>query len=123
MTLPQLYSSVSLHSYDYIRYSQTDGRPEGCGGPSPFSMGLNALVTRNTAGYVRKFRLWGNWKEHELEECARVGRVPDGSMMLCSLVRAVIDRMGVLNSFRYSCCRPYLLTQQTANTRQLGVGY
>lgn len=101
MTLPQLYSNVALHSYDYIRYSPLTGRPEGCGGGSPFSMGLNGLVTRNFAGYARKFRLWGELKEYDLEECAKVGRVPDASMMLNCLVRAAVEKMGVLESFRY----------------------
>ena len=64
-------------------------------------MGLNGLVTRNIAGYVRKFRLWGEFKEYDLEECAKVGRVPDGSMMLNCLVRAAVEKMGVLQSFRY----------------------
>ncbi|SLM36420.1 F-box domain [Lasallia pustulata] len=101
MTLPQLYSNVSLRSYDYIRYSPLTGRPEGCGGASPFSMGLNGLVTRSIAGYVRKFRLWGEFKEYDLEECAKVGRVPDGSMMLNCLVRAAVEKMGVLESFSW----------------------
>lgn len=64
-------------------------------------MGLNGLVTRSIAGYVRKFRLWGEFKEYDLEECAKVGRVPDGSMMLNCLVRAAVEKMGVLESFRY----------------------
>lgn len=64
-------------------------------------MGLNGLVTRNVAGYVRKFRLWGEFKEYDLEECAKVGRVPDGGMMLNCLVRAALEKMGVLESFRY----------------------
>ena len=100
MTLPQLYTKISLHSYSYIRYSKTQGRPEGHGGASPFSMALNTLVTRNVVGYVKSFRLWGSWKEHDLEECAAVGRVPDDSMLLNCLVRAIIDRMPVLESFR-----------------------
>ncbi|MCJ1479381.1 hypothetical protein MMC13_008066 [Lambiella insularis] len=101
MCLPTLYANVSLHSYDYIRYSDVDNRPEGSGGASPFSMGLNALVTRNVAGYVKKFRVWGKWKEHDLEECAKVGRVPDSSMMLSLLVRAAIDRMPALEAFTW----------------------
>ena len=101
MTLPILYSNVTLHSYDCIRYSPIDGKPEGCGGPSPFLMGLNALVTRNTAAYVKSFKVHGSWKEYDLEECAKVGRVPDGAMMINTLIRAAIDRMPALKSFRY----------------------
>ncbi|MCJ1401210.1 hypothetical protein MMC11_004422 [Xylographa trunciseda] len=99
MCLPTLYADVSLHSYDYIRYSEIDNRPEGSGGASPFSMGLNAIVTRNIAGYIKKFKVWGKWKEHDLEECAKVGRVPDSSMMLNLLVRAAVDRMPALETF------------------------
>ena len=101
MTLPQLYSNVSLRSYDYIRYPESDGRPEGCGMGSPFVMGLNALVSRSTSEYVRRFEVCGEWKEHELAEHAKVGRVPDGSMLLNSLVRVAVDKMAVLDDFRY----------------------
>ncbi|KAL9046024.1 MAG: hypothetical protein Q9214_001039 [Letrouitia sp. 1 TL-2023] len=101
MTLPQLYSSVTLRSYDYIRYSSDDGRPEGCGMASPFTMGLNGLISRNVSGYVKQFKLTGEWKEHDLSECAQVGRVPDASMMLNTLVRAAIARMGALQEFKW----------------------
>ncbi|MCJ1377055.1 hypothetical protein MMC17_000145 [Xylographa soralifera] len=101
MCLPALYADVSLHSYDYIRYSEVDNRPEGSGGASPFSMGLNAIVTRNVTGYVKKFKIWGKWKEYDLEECAKVGRVPDSSMMLNLLVRAAVDKMPALETFSW----------------------
>ena len=68
---------------------------------SPFIMGLNGLVSRNVAGYVKKFELTGEWKEHELQEYAKLGRVPDESMMLNTLVRVAVERMDVLDSFRY----------------------
>lgn len=84
-------------------------------------MALNALVTRNVAGYVKKFKVYGTWKEYDLEACAKVGRltsfcleclsdgvyhtkvgrVPDGSMMINTLIRAAIDRMPSLETFRY----------------------
>ena len=63
-------------------------------------MGLNGLVSRNVAGYVRSFEICGEWKECELEEYAKVGRVPDGSMMLNILVKIAIERMEVLEKFR-----------------------
>src|SRR5258708_728457 len=44
MTLPHLWKRVDLKSYSCIRYR--DDVPEGFGSASPFSMGLNALVTR-----------------------------------------------------------------------------
>lgn len=103
MCLPQLYSNVALHSYDHVRFTNLDGYnlPEAVGGASPFAMGLNALVTRNVANYVRKFKVCGKWKDYDLEEYAKVGRVPDGSMMLNMLVRASLDRMSALDSFTY----------------------
>lgn len=101
MTLPQLYTNVSLRSYDYVRYSGRDGRAQGCGMASPFTMGLNGLVSRNVAGYVKHFELHGEWKEYGLEEHAKVGRVPDESMMLNTLVRVAVERMAVLDSFWY----------------------
>ena len=87
-----------------------NGRPEGCGSASPFSMGLNGLLTRNVVGLVRSFGLTGKWKEHDLEEHARVGRVPDNSMMLNMGVRAAVDRMDKLESFRYLTI-PHALNQ------------
>ena len=65
-------------------------------------MGLNALITRDVAGYVRNFKVYGSWKELDLEECAKVGRIPDGGMMLATLIRAAIDRMPLLEGFRYT---------------------
>ena len=102
MTLPQLYSNVSLRSYDYIRYCQREGRVQGCGMASPFSMGLNGLVSRNVACYVRTFEVTGEWKEHDLQEHVKMGRVPDESMMLSSLIRVAVEKMAALDSFRYS---------------------
>jgi hypothetical protein len=106
MCLPTLYSSVTLHSYDHIRRAPGSSKPEGWGGASPFCMGLTALVTRNVAVYAKHFRLVGEWKDHDREECAKVGRVPDGSMMLNLLVRAAIDRMSALESFAYVASVP-----------------
>ncbi|GAD93187.1 conserved hypothetical protein [Paecilomyces variotii No. 5] len=99
MALPQLYRNLTLTSYAKIRYR--DEQPEGWGGSSPFSMGLNAVVTRPHAELVRSMTLRGEWREHELEEYARVGRVPDSSMILNIAVRAAIDRMSELESFSW----------------------
>ncbi|EEH34505.2 hypothetical protein PAAG_05554 [Paracoccidioides lutzii Pb01] len=96
MTLPLLYKDLSLTSYDKIRYR--DEIAEGCGSASPFSMALNAVVTRNVGGLVRSLTLRGHWREDELEEHARVGRVPDSSMMLNIVVRAAVDKMSALES-------------------------
>ncbi|OJZ84598.1 hypothetical protein ASPFODRAFT_82882 [Aspergillus luchuensis CBS 106.47] len=99
MALPQLYKHITLTSYDKIRYR--DDEPEGMGSASPFSMGLNAIITRPYATLVRSLTLRGNWRELELEEHARVGRVPDSSMMLNIAVRAAVDRMTELESFSW----------------------
>lgn len=99
MALPQLYSSLTLTSYDKIRYRGE--QPEGIGSASPFTMGLNAIITRPYAPLVRSITLRGEWKEHELEEHARVGRVPDSSMLLNIAARAAIDRMTNLESFHW----------------------
>lgn len=99
MTLPQLYNELTLTSHDTIRYR--DKRPEGCGSASPFSMGLNAVVTRNVANLVHSLRLRGEWKEYTLAEHSRVGRVPDDTMMLNIAVRAAVDRMSALEKFRF----------------------
>ncbi|KAL2001541.1 hypothetical protein VTN02DRAFT_1639 [Thermoascus thermophilus] len=99
MTLPQLYKNLTLTSYDRIRYR--DEQPVGWGSASPFSMGLNAVITRPHAALVRSMTLRGEWREHDLEEHARVGRVPDSSMMLNIAVRAAVDRMRGLESFSW----------------------
>lgn len=99
MALPQLYRDITLCSYDRIRFR--NDQPEGWGSASPFSMGLNTLITRPYATLVRSITLKGEWKEPELEELARFGRVPDSSMMLNIAVRAAIDRMTNLESFRW----------------------
>ncbi|PGH03567.1 hypothetical protein GX51_03993 [Blastomyces parvus] len=96
MALPQLYKDLTLTSYDKIRYR--DDFVEGCGSASPFSMALNAVVTRKVGGLVRSLTLRGEWRENELEEHARVGRVPDSSMMLNIVVRAAVDKMPGLES-------------------------
>lgn len=72
---------------------------------SPFSMGLSGLVLRNVSGYVQDLEVCGEWKEHELQEHARVGRVPDESMMMNTLVRVAVEKMTVLDRFRCAALR------------------
>ncbi|KAK7529671.1 uncharacterized protein J3D65DRAFT_562385 [Phyllosticta citribraziliensis] len=97
MTLPRLYEKVTLRSYSELRYKE-NGRPEGFGSGSPFTMGLNGLVTKNVARYVRSFRLVGEWRESDIDDFAK-GRVPDNSMMLNIAVRAAMDRMDRMEHF------------------------
>ena len=100
MALPKLYTNVSIRSYDHIRYSQEDGRPEGCGMASPFIMALNGLVIGNKSGNVKSLRLFGQWKDFEAAECAKAGRVPDSDMLLNCLVRVAVEKMAALEAFR-----------------------
>lgn len=99
MALPQLYRSLTLTSYDKIRYRGE--QPEGIGSASPFTMGLSAVITRPYATLVRSITLRGDWKETDIEEYAQVGRVPDSSMLLNIAVRAAVDRMTNLESFSW----------------------
>lgn len=64
-------------------------------------MGLNGLVTRNVAAYVKRWRVMGEWRERDVEEFSK-GRIPDNSMMLNIAIRAGMDRMILLESFRYA---------------------
>lgn len=98
MALPKLYEEVTLRSYSEIRY--VDGRPEGYGSGSPFVMGLNTLIARPFAEYVQRFRLVGEWREHDLEDYSK-GRVPDDSMLLSVALRAALDKMKNLRAFAY----------------------
>ena len=67
---------------------------------SPFSTGLDGLVTRDIVGYVKRFEVCGEWKDYGSEEEARIARIPDGSMMLNTLVRIAVERMVSLEDFR-----------------------
>jgi hypothetical protein len=99
MVLPKLWENVTLRSYSEIRYK--DGQPEGYGSGSPFSMGLEALVSRNVAPYVKTLRLVGEWREVDVDEFSK-GRVPDNTMLLNIAVRAALDKCVKLESFRYA---------------------
>ncbi len=99
--MPLLYQNVKLRSHNGIRYHRHTGRPVGCGGASPFFMGLNALVSRNVVSYVRTLEITGEYRDLETDECARVGLVPNSTMMVSLLVRAAVDRIPSMTSFRY----------------------
>lgn len=99
MALPQLYRSLTLTSYDKIRYCSA--QPEGISSASPFTTGLNTVISRPYATLVQSVTLRGEWTETELVEHAPVGRVPDSSMLLNIAVRAAIDRMTSLESFSW----------------------
>jgi hypothetical protein len=99
MTLPHLWKNVTLKSYSTIRYK--DDVPEGFGSASPFSMGLNALVTRNVSSLVRSLSLEGEFSAADLNEHARAGRVSESTMILNIAVRAVLDQCVHLEKFRW----------------------
>lgn len=97
MTLPQLYEKVTLHNYAELRY--IDGKPEGFGSGSPFTMALSGLATSNSATLVQDFRIAGSWPEPRMEEYS-MGKVPDSTMLLGIALRAAVDKMTHLKRFR-----------------------
>ncbi|EXJ65907.1 uncharacterized protein A1O5_10883 [Cladophialophora psammophila CBS 110553] len=99
MTLPHLWKNVTLKSYSTIRYK--DEVPEGFGSASPFSMGLNALVTRNVSSLVRSLSLDGEYSASDLHEYSRAGRVSESIMVLNIALRAAIDQCAYLERFRW----------------------
>ncbi|KAF2759131.1 hypothetical protein EJ05DRAFT_485199 [Pseudovirgaria hyperparasitica] len=98
MALPKLWERVTLRSYTEVRYM--DGVPEGFGSGSPFAMGINSLVTGNVAAYVKSFALTGEWTELNMDEYTK-GRVPDNAMMLNISLRAALDKMPELETFKW----------------------
>jgi len=94
---------VDLKAHSTIHYR--DDVPEGFGSASPFSMGLNALVTRNVSGLVRSLCLEGEFRVSDLEEYSKAGRVSESSMILNIAVRAAVDQCSNLESFRFGPSR------------------
>lgn len=103
MALPALYRNVTLTSYPHIRFRDQGAiEAEGCGSASPFALGLAALVTQPNVGpMVRELCLRGHWRQDDLEIHARVGRVPEATMMLNIAVRAALDRTQDLEAFSW----------------------
>lgn len=99
MTVPYLWRSVVLTSYASIRYK--DDIPEGFGGASPFSMGLNALVTRNVSNLVRSLDLMGDFGGPDQHENSKAGRISEYGMILNIAVSAALDKCTQLEKFRY----------------------
>jgi hypothetical protein len=97
MCLPRLWENVTLRTYSELRYK--NGRLEGYGGGSPFSMAVDALVSRGFATYVKTFKIVGEWREVDVEEFSK-GRVPDNTMMLNIALKAALDKMDKLQSLR-----------------------
>ena len=98
MTLPLLWKNVTLRSYEHFRWN--DNLPEGFGSASPFSLGLNALVTHNVNNLVKSLSLVGDWTATDLAQCSKVGRLSESAMMLNIALRAAIDRCTQLESFK-----------------------
>jgi hypothetical protein len=110
MAVPLLWRNVRLRSYSGVhsRKRTRDGEfketPEGMGGSSPFSAGLNALVTNaGTGKLVRSLRLDGEYGEGdtELERCSRAGRVSENAMMLNICTRAALESCPELQGFHW----------------------
>lgn len=97
MTLPQLYANVTLRSYAELPH--VDWRPAGNGTGSPFTMALSGLATGNSGALVNHFNLKGSWMDARATEYSQ-GRVPDSTMLLGIALRAAIDKMTGIKSFR-----------------------
>ena len=63
-------------------------------------MGLDGLVSRPIAGYVKGLTLIGNFKEHKEDEFEK-GRIPDNTMMLNIVIRAAIEKTDKLERFHW----------------------
>ncbi|KAI5205117.1 hypothetical protein E4T39_03141 [Aureobasidium subglaciale] len=98
MTLPVLYERVTLRSYSETRY--VDGRPEGYGSGSPFTMGLSGLASGNSAALVKEFTVTGAWSDPGVDEYSR-GKIPDSTILLGIALRASMDRMIHLKSYAW----------------------
>ena len=94
LALPKLYQSVTLRSYSEVR--RKNGRIEGLGAGSPFTMALSALATSQGASAVKKLKVEGDW--HESDDYM-LGRIPDVTVLLSIALRAAIDRMVNLETF------------------------
>jgi hypothetical protein len=92
-----MWEHVVLRSYADLRY--VNGRPEGYGGGSPFTMGLGALVAGNHSQYVRSLSLTGSFREAADDEYLK-GRVPASTMMLSISLRAALERLDLLDTFK-----------------------
>lgn len=62
-------------------------------------MALDAMVSRNVGAYVKSLKLIGEWREMDVDEFSK-GRVPDNTMMLNISIRAALDKIDKLQSFR-----------------------
>lgn len=88
---------------------------------SPFVMGLNGLVLRNVAGYVKRLKFVGECKEYDSEECYRKGRVPDSTMMLNTLVTVAIERCTALRELWYIALSSLYDVERKLTRPQLGI--
>lgn len=114
MTVPHLWRAVTLTSYKTIRYK--DDIPEGFGRASPFSMGLNALVTRNVSNLVQTLTFEGEWAAHDVKENSKVGRVSEIEMILNISIRAAVDRCTNLEHFRCAETPLSIISSSTNDT-------
>lgn len=126
MALPLLWKHVHLRSYSGIRKRKRTRNgewketPEGMGGSSPFSAGLNAIVAHANAGrLVRSLKLEGEYGEGdvELERCSRAGRVSENAMMLNICARAALEKCTELEDFYWGIQARLLPTAYQGLTR------
>jgi hypothetical protein len=53
----------------------------------------------NVAGYVKSLHLLGDWREADTDDFSK-GRIPDSTMILNVVIKAAIERMQRLETFR-----------------------
>lgn len=100
MATPQLYRRIILSTLNEPSRIYEDFLYDGLWRASPFSMGLNALVTRKSASLTQELHLDGEWKEYGLEETVRTHRISDASVLLNIAVRAAIQNCKNLKHFK-----------------------
>lgn len=127
MASPALHRNVTLTSYSEA--SPNDSRPEdGLWRASPFCMGLNAWVTRETARLVHSLHFQGHWQQRDQADSARQGRLADRFVLLNIAIRAAVDRCVNLQSYKSvkSCIpgvRLLITSRWTLNTRPMSMLY
>jgi hypothetical protein len=122
LTLPRLYEHVTLRCYSSLRY--VNGKPEGYGGGSPFSMGLEGLASRsrNLAQYVKTLSLVGSWREVDTNDFTK-GRIPDNTMVMNVAIRAAIENAEKLEQFRCAPSPPSLFPPDESSNEALRISW
>lgn len=99
MARPALYRNIVLTSYGEPPPDHAE--PEDrLWRVSPFCMGLNTLVTTETARLVNSLHFQGHWQQDTQGGKSGHGRLPDSAVLLNITIRAAVDRCVNLRSFK-----------------------